>query len=201
MFAVFRRALPVLILFVLPASAQAATPTLKTVGTQLVLQHDDAGVVDQLSITTTLVSGQISVSPSGSDAVTWASLPIACSQDIATHTVTCNLSSGGWTSLLVQPGPGDDFIDARNEVALPLTVLGGDGDDTLLGTANHDDLEGQGGNDNIEGYDGDDTIKGGDGDDQLLGDEAATSAAPTLLERWRARRARGWSCRHGGERR
>jgi Ca2+-binding RTX toxin-like protein len=170
---VLRRGLPfiLLVVFVLPASAQAAAPTLNTVGTQLVLQHNDAGIADQVSITTTLVPGQISFSPTGSDAVIWSGLPIACTQDISTHAVSCNLSSGGWTSLLVQPGPGDDVIDARNEAALPLTVLGGDGDDTLLGTANHDDLEGQGGNDYVEGYGGNDTIKGGDGDDQLLGDD------------------------------
>jgi hypothetical protein len=168
---VLRRGLLILlVVFVLPASAQAAAPLLKTMGTQLVLQHDDAGIADQLSITT-LVPGQISFSPSGSDAVLWGSLPIACTQDLTTHTVSCSLGSGGWTSLLVQPGPGDDVIDARDEAALPLTVLGGDGDDTLLGTANHDDLEGEGGNDYVEGFGGNDTLSGGDGDDQLLGDD------------------------------
>ena len=57
-------------------------------------------------------------------------------------------------------GGGDDVINAT---ALPATIHGGDGADTLWGGTGPDSIRGQGAND---------VLRGGDGDDLLFGDNA-----------------------------
>ncbi len=85
-------------------------------------------------------------------------------------------------------GSGNDFLDASGlSSAIPLTVIGGagddyiaggpgsnslygrDGNDTLIGGDGKDKLYGEGGDDVIQGLGGNDFISGGAGDDEIDG--------------------------------
>jgi len=84
-------------------------------------------------------------------------------------TLTLGDVSGTWlASVKVDAGTGNDTVNA-SATAIPVTLLGGDGNDTLTGGSGNDRLEGGAGNDQLYGGDGDDTLLGGDGDDLLDG--------------------------------
>jgi Ca2+-binding RTX toxin-like protein len=77
---------------------------------------------------------------------------------------------------------GNDFVDVSGRdggVSIPMSVNGGDGNDTLhggngndtlLGGNGNDRLEGKGGNDVLSGGAGNDYVYGGDGKDNVKGD-------------------------------
>ena len=94
------------------------------------------------------------------------------------------------TSIMVTGGDGSNLIDltgvttADFDVALTITVNGGDGGDTILGSEFADSLIGGNGADSItgaladdtlEGSNGNDTLSGGVGDDSILGGDGADS--------------------------
>ena len=94
------------------------------------------------------------------------------------------------TSIMVMGGDGSNLIDltgvttADFDVALTITVNGGDGGDTILGSEFADSLVGGNGADSItgaladdtlEGSNGNDTLSGGVGDDSILGGDGADS--------------------------
>jgi pimeloyl-ACP methyl ester carboxylesterase len=60
-------------------------------------------------------------------------------------------------------------LAAQTCEGLPATIVGTDGNDSLLGTAGNDVIVALGGNDLIDAAGGDDIICGGDGDDILIG--------------------------------
>ncbi len=68
-------------------------------------------------------------------------------------------------------GDGNDRFNANNAKPqrVPLQVLGGNDNDTLIGTAGADYLFGGDGNDSITANDGDDTVKGDVGNDTIIG--------------------------------
>jgi Ca2+-binding RTX toxin-like protein len=80
---------------------------------------------------------------------------------------------------------GNDFVDVSGRdggVAIPMSVNGGDGNDTLHGGNGNDTINGGNGNDRIEarggndvvfGGAGNDWIQGGDGRDNIKGDSGA----------------------------
>lgn len=59
----------------------------------------------------------------------------------------------------------------RDDDAAPLSLVGGDGNDTLAGGPSNDTLSGLGGNDVLFGQGGDDLLQGGDGNDVLIGND------------------------------
>ncbi len=67
---------------------------------------------------------------------------------------------GGVDRVRIDAGPGDDRVDASltdvdsPDFSIPLTILGGDGNDQLTGGDGDDRLYGQGGNDVLDGNDG-----------------------------------------------
>lgn len=74
---------------------------------------------------------------------------------------------------------GNDLLDA-SQSPVPVTLLGGDGNDSLLGgahadlllaNAGHDTLFGGSGNDTLHGNTGNDYLSGGPGADDIFGDE------------------------------
>ena len=70
-----------------------------------------------------------------------------------------------FTAISVSLGSGDDTFTAstaHGDVTEPLTIDGGNGDDTITGGA---------GNDTINGGNGDDTLLGGNGNDVIVGAE------------------------------
>jgi Ca2+-binding RTX toxin-like protein len=74
----------------------------------------------------------------------------------------------GVSRIVVNGNDGSDRIDATG-LSIPLTMNGGNGDDTLIGGSGNDVLNGGAGNDNLDGGDGDDTLLGGIGNDVLTG--------------------------------
>jgi Ca2+-binding RTX toxin-like protein len=74
----------------------------------------------------------------------------------------------GVARIVVNGNDGSDRIDASTMV-IPVTLNGGNGDDTLIGGSGADLLSGGAGNDNMEGNAGNDTLRGGIGNDVLTG--------------------------------
>lgn len=69
----------------------------------------------------------------------------------------------------VNSGAGDDRVSVAKNIAVPVTMRGGAGEDVLLGGAGPDKLIGGQGNDRLVGWRGDDVLYGGPGDDVLIG--------------------------------
>ncbi|HSI33052.1 MAG TPA: hypothetical protein VK986_05630 [Tepidisphaeraceae bacterium] len=76
-------------------------------------------------------------------------------------------SSAGVTRIIVDGRGGPDSIIADATVTLPLTLKGGDGNDTIGGGMAADSIDGGAGDDLIAGGGGNDTVAGGDGSDTI----------------------------------
>lgn len=94
--------------------------------------------------------------------------------DGSAHTVICN----DVATVIANSGDRNDYADASTLDSHPITINGGDGDDTLVGGAQNDTLNGEAGRDDIDGGSGADAISGGAGDDWYLyggaGDDTLT---------------------------
>jgi Ca2+-binding RTX toxin-like protein len=77
----------------------------------------------------------------------------------------CHL--GDVAIVLIESGPGDDYLDYLGESNSQL--IAGDGDDVVLGGRGEDLIRGGDGNDYLNGYGGDDTFDGGPGADRIDG--------------------------------
>ena len=119
--------------------------------------------------------------PAGKLAVLSSGLVVNGNPDILTADIT---------SIMIMGGDGSNLIDltgvtaADFDVALTITVNGGDGGDTIFGSEFADSLVGGNGadsitgalaNDTLEGSNGNDTLSGGVGDDSILGGDGADS--------------------------
>ncbi len=71
--------------------------------------------------------------------------------------------------IVPNPFTGRSSTQYVNPLAIPATVSGGGGNDTLVGGWGDDLLTGDAGNDSLAGDDGRDTLLGGEGDDTLAG--------------------------------
>jgi hypothetical protein len=69
----------------------------------------------------------------------------------------------------VNAGAGDDRVGVAKQVAVPVTMRGGAGNDRLVGGAGADKLIGGPGADTLIGWKGPDFIHGGPGNDRLVG--------------------------------
>jgi hypothetical protein len=69
----------------------------------------------------------------------------------------------------VNSGDGDDLVSVARDVAVPVTLRGGGGDDVLVGGAGDDKLVGGAGDDRLIGRGGADWLYGGPGADRLIG--------------------------------
>ncbi|HWE97095.1 MAG TPA: calcium-binding protein [Tepidisphaeraceae bacterium] len=100
----------------------------------------------------------------------------------AAHPATLDLSINGTVTTLgdvasikgieIQAGAGNDDIEVvelNGAIAIPMTLLGGAGNDTLVGGSGNDLLNAGGGKNVLSGQAGDDTLVGGPGTDTLLG--------------------------------
>ncbi len=73
----------------------------------------------------------------------------------------------------VNAGGGEDRVTVASDVAVPVTMRGGGGDDFLLGGAGPDKLVGGAGADRLVGWRGTDLLYGGFGSDVLIGGPGA----------------------------
>jgi hypothetical protein len=92
--------------------------------------------------------------------------------DVIANGKMSQFSMNSITSISVNGGPGNDDIEVselNGSVLIPVTLLGGPGNDTLVGGSGNDLLDGGPGNDLLAGQAGDDTLIGGPGNDTLLG--------------------------------
>src|SRR5687768_6130121 len=70
----------------------------------------------------------------------------------------------------INGGGGDDRLAVEvNAPIVPVTLIGGNGNDVLLGSPGADTLDGGGGRDHLDGRAGDDVLRGNAGNDTLLG--------------------------------
>ncbi len=70
-------------------------------------------------------------------------------------------------SIVVNANGGGDTVTLKDNVLVPATLNGGDGDDKLRGGGGNDSLNGDVGNDTIDGGKGGDLLKGGAGIDTV----------------------------------
>jgi hemolysin type calcium-binding protein len=73
--------------------------------------------------------------------------------------------------IVVNAGAGNDdieVIELNGPVTIPVTMLGGAGNDTLVGGSGNDYLDGGAGNDTCAGESGSNTLIGGAGTDRLV---------------------------------
>lgn len=83
--------------------------------------------------------------------------------------VTKSFTLSAVKKIVVNAGGGNDKVTIASNVAIPSTLNGGDGNDTLVGGASADTINGGNGNDVETGNGGADTEIGGAGDDNLDG--------------------------------
>ena len=74
----------------------------------------------------------------------------------------------GVSSIFFDGGVGADSVTFVN-VTVPVTVLGGEGSDSLQGASHADHIDGGSGNDTIDGFGGGDVLIGGSGNDLIYG--------------------------------
>ena len=91
---------------------------------------------------------------------------------IGVRTFTINASNG----VLVEAGFGDDRVEIIN-LDVPVTLRGGEGNDTLIGGEGNDTLQGDHGNDTLRGRGGNDTYRFAALAPWDLGDDVVNDAA------------------------
>ncbi|HSI33898.1 MAG TPA: choice-of-anchor D domain-containing protein, partial [Tepidisphaeraceae bacterium] len=131
-----------------------------------------SGSVSAAQTPTTAVTGSVSASGTlsvngtpGIDTVSFASSSRGLS--VVGNGVAVNGSPfNGVRRIVVNGFDGADRIDASG-LAIPVTILGGNGNDTLIGGDGPDSLSGGANNDVLTGGPGLDVLRGDDGDDLL----------------------------------
>jgi Ca2+-binding RTX toxin-like protein len=74
--------------------------------------------------------------------------------------------------IVINASGGNDFVESSGRdggVTIPMSINGGDGNDTLQGGLNKDTILGGSGNDRIQGKSGNDSLLGGSGNDFIEG--------------------------------
>ncbi len=140
-----------------PGLAHAAQPTF----TVLLAGGDEANMI------------RIWLSPDGREYVIDSVVQLEVGGDVCAHPegipneLVCDAPS--IAGFEVNVGGGDDRVTVAKDVAAPVTMRGGAGDDSLLGGAGPDKLIGGEGDDRLVGWRGDDLLYGGPGEDVLIG--------------------------------
>ncbi len=147
----------------------------------------------------TITSGQLALSGNaGADTV---ELVKSGANFILTFNGTPYTINSSLSSVVINGGSGADFIRVSSQITIPVSLVGGAGDDTLRGGSGDDVIIGDDGNDIIVGRDGQDLMIGGTGADYLVGREDAdilvsgTTPLSSNLEALSAIQAE-WSSNH-----
>src|SRR4051794_2904911 len=155
-----RLAAMVVVLFLLPAGSAWGQSTVAKDGAGVVTITGSAGNDD---VSVSLAPDAVTVTVSDTGGVT----PNAGCVAVVATTVTC----GGATTTAINADllAGNDAFSADATVIVPVSALGGLGDDILSGGAGVDRLDGGEGADVLSGNQSDDSLDGGSGDDTIGG--------------------------------
>lgn len=85
-----------------------------------------------------------------------------------------NVPLAGVTGIRILAGSGNDEVEVEDinepgNLQLPVSVIGGNGNDSLHGSAGDDSVNGGNGNDSLIGHGGDDLLIGANGNDAIYG--------------------------------
>jgi Ca2+-binding RTX toxin-like protein len=72
-------------------------------------------------------------------------------------------------SIVIDAGAGNDKINVKAAIAAKVSLIGGDGNDTITGGGGAESITGGAGDDSLSGGAGNDTVRGGAGSDFILG--------------------------------
>src|SRR4051812_29617533 len=144
----------------LPSSALADADVTRDVTTGIVTVTDDlhGAVADDITISETATDHVVTMNTAGQ---LLFSSDASCAPP-GTSQITCLRA----TSIAVDMKDLDDHVSAPS-VTVPMSIAGGDGDDTLEGGRGPDVLSGGGGNDKLTGFGGIDDYFGGTGNDTI----------------------------------
>lgn len=131
-------------------------------------------------------AGRLTVNGTNSDNVITVSQFATSGQseklEVLVDGVRHRFEASGITTLIVNGKSGNDTLSFSDNVRIPATLSGGDGNDIMVGGANHDVLVGGGGNDILTGGPGGDALFGGTGDDAYIFGAAAAAEADSVSE-------------------
>jgi len=91
--------------------------------------------------------------------------------DVTLNGTTQTFALAAVQGIVVNAGAGSDdveVIELNAPINIPVTMFGGDGNDTLVGGSGNDSILGQAGDDTLAGEAGNDALVGGAGTDQLI---------------------------------
>lgn len=149
---------------VLPSSAAASTITREADGT-LVYVAAPGAAVNSLSLQGTDDKSSFTFYGGEEDPATAWPDDCTVSELYGGKSVTCP-----WpTAARVEAGEGDDWVVPTSSAELPITLMGGPGDDRLESGPTGSTLDGGPGQDTLAGSRVADVLRGGDGSDKLSG--------------------------------
>lgn len=94
--------------------------------------------------------------------------------DVIVNGVATAHNLAALTGVRIDSGQGNDDVEVNElngAITLPMTLIGGNGNDTLVGGSGNDLIHAGNGNDLLAGEAGNDTLIAGNGTDRLLGGE------------------------------
>jgi Ca2+-binding RTX toxin-like protein len=144
-----------LLALAVPATANAAT--LSIAGSTVSFAAADGETND---VTVALAAGAYTITDAG------APLNAGPCTQLTANSASC--TAGGITALSLDARDRDDRIVVAS-VAVPVTLIGAEGDDVLTGGDGGDTLNGGAGADRLDGAAGNDTLNGDSGDDRMVG--------------------------------
>lgn len=156
------------------------TPTLSDVGTHnVVLKVSDPIESTTLQLTITVAAplaqvenGTLYINGTNGDDVISALLSNSTTIRVTRGSAVQTFALSTVSKIVVSGFGGNDDLKAQVNY-LPVTILGGDGNDTIRGGGGYDKLYGDAGNDYIDAGAGRNTVYGGVGEDTLIGGNSA----------------------------
>jgi Ca2+-binding RTX toxin-like protein len=146
------------------AMAALLAPTPAHAGKKTVRLAEGGGEPNQIKIW---------LAPDGRNYVIKSIVPLDVGADICAHPpdnpIELACLAPAVAGFSFDAGVGDDRVAVARNVAVPVTLIGGPGDDVLIGGSGSDRLVGGSGDDTLIGWRGADVLLGGPDNDRLIG--------------------------------